>query len=132
MIEFGLSVEQIAQLQDLPLEVVQQASQLFHQQNVAAFVELLNNQRSLFSQQDLAALVELIQPLPDKIEDLSYAIAQWCKQEGHTPLLILWRQIRADLLMAMVEKLLGKTSDIQETPSASLNKAMVQNAIASE
>ncbi|MEQ8975147.1 MAG: hypothetical protein RIE73_32770, partial [Coleofasciculus sp. C1-SOL-03] len=61
-----------------------------------------------------------------------YAIAQWCKQEGHTPLLILWRQIRADLLMAMVEKLLGKTSDIQETPSASLNKAMVQNAIASE
>jgi hypothetical protein len=32
----------------------------------------------------------------------------------------------------MVEKLLGKTSDIQETPSASLNKAMVQNAIASE
>ncbi|MEQ9016496.1 MAG: hypothetical protein RID90_18820, partial [Marinovum algicola] len=79
---------------------------------------LLNNQRSLFSQQDLAALVELIQPLPDKIEDLSYAIAQWCKQEGHTPLLILWRQIRADLLMAMVEKLLGKTSDIQETPSA--------------
>jgi predicted transposase/invertase (TIGR01784 family) len=132
MIEFGLSVEQIAQLQDLPLEVVQQASQLFHKQNVAALVELLNNQGSLFSRQDLAALVELIQPLPDKIEDLSYAITQWCKQEGHTPLLMAWRQIRAGLLIAMVEKLLGKNSDIQETPSAPVNKAMVQNAIASE
>jgi hypothetical protein len=33
--------------------------------------------------------------------------------------------------MAMVEKLLGKTSDIQETPSAPVNKAMVQNAIES-
>jgi len=129
MIEFGLSVEQIAQLQDLPVEVVQQASRLFHQQNVAAFVELLNNQRSLFSQQDLAALVELIQPLPDKIEDLSYALAQWCKQEGHAPLLILWHQIRAGLLMATVEKLLGKHSDTQETPSVPVNKAMVQNAI---
>jgi predicted transposase YdaD len=54
MIEFGLSLEQIVQLQDLPLEVVQQAAQSFHEQNVAAFIELLNNQRSLFSSQDLA------------------------------------------------------------------------------
>ncbi|MEQ8467827.1 Rpn family recombination-promoting nuclease/putative transposase [Coleofasciculus sp. E1-EBD-02] len=131
MIEFGLSVEQIAQLQDLPLEVVQQASQLFHQQNVAALVELLNNQRSLFSQQDLAALVELIEPLPDKIEDLSYAIAQWCKQEGNAVQLMAWRQIRSGLLSAMVEKLLGRNSDTQETPSVSVNKAMVQNAVES-
>jgi len=131
MIEFGLSVEQIAQLQDLPVEVVQQAFRLFHQQNVAAFIELLNNQRSLFSRQDLVTLVELIQPLPDKIEDLSYALAQWCKQEGQPPLLILWHQIRAGLLMATVDKLLGKNSDTQETPSVPVNKAMVQNAIES-
>jgi hypothetical protein len=49
-----LRKEQIAQLQDLPLEVVQQAAQSFHEQNVAAFIELLNNQRELFSPQDLA------------------------------------------------------------------------------
>lgn len=54
MIEFGLSFEQIALLQDLPLEVVQQAAQSFNEQNVAAFIELLNNQRELFSPQDLA------------------------------------------------------------------------------
>ncbi len=56
MIEFGLSLEQIAQLQDLPLEVAQQAAQSFHEQNVAAFIELLNNQRELFSPQGLADL----------------------------------------------------------------------------
>jgi len=58
MIEFGLKKEQIPQLQDLPLEVVQQAAQSFHEQNVAAFIELLNNQRELFSPQDLADLAQ--------------------------------------------------------------------------
>jgi len=42
-----------------------------------------------------------------------------------------WRQIRSGLLSAMVEKLLGRNSDTQETPSVSVNKAMVQNAIES-
>ncbi|GAB4205221.1 MAG: hypothetical protein Fur006_61130 [Coleofasciculaceae cyanobacterium] len=71
MIEFGLSWEQIAQLQDLPLEAVQQAAQLFYEQNVAAFIELLNPQRELFSSQDLADLARLIDPLPDNIADFS-------------------------------------------------------------
>ncbi|MEQ9367613.1 MAG: Rpn family recombination-promoting nuclease/putative transposase [Coleofasciculus chthonoplastes F3-SA18-01] len=131
MLQFGLSLEQIAQLQDLPVDVVQQTSHLFHQQNVAAFVELLHHQRSLFSPQDLAELAFLIQPLPDKIEDLSCAIAQWCKQEGNAAQLMAWRQIRSGLLSAMVEKLLGRNSDTQETPSVSVNKAMVQNAVES-
>ena len=131
MLQFGLSLEQIAQLQDLPVDVVQHTSHLFHKQNVAAFVELLHHQRSLFSPQDLAELAFMIQSLPDKIEDLSCAIAQWCKQEGHAAQLMAWRQIRSGLLSAMVEKLLGRNSDTQETPSVSVNKAMVQNAIES-
>ena len=66
MLEFGLSLEQIAQLQDLPLEVVEQAAHSFHEQNLAAFIELFNHQRSLFSPQDLADLASLIAPLPDQ------------------------------------------------------------------
>ncbi|MEQ9482645.1 Rpn family recombination-promoting nuclease/putative transposase [Coleofasciculus sp. F4-SAH-05] len=128
MIQFGLSWEQIAQLQDLPLEFVQHASRLFAQQNVVAFVELLNHQRQLFSPQDLAELAFLIQPLPDKLEDLSDAIAQWCQQEAHTAQREAWRQICSGLLSATVEKLVTNPDTLQ-TPSAILNKAMVQNAI---
>ncbi len=129
MIEFGLRKEQIAQLQDLPLEVVKLAVQSFHEQNVAAFIELLNNQRELFSPQDLAELAQLIEPIPDKIEDLSNAIAQWCSQEGHSAQLDALRQVLQPLSSATVEFLLGTNPDSVQTPESPLNKQMLQNAI---
>jgi DNA-binding transcriptional MerR regulator len=129
MLEFGLSLEQIAELQDLPLAAVQQAARSFHEQQIAAFIELLERQRSLFSPQDLADLAELIEPLPDRTEDLSNAIVQWCKQEGHSAQLEAWRQVLSGLLSARVEKLLGTHPDTLPTPSSAIDKATLQKAI---
>jgi predicted transposase/invertase (TIGR01784 family) len=129
MIEFGLSLEQIAQLQDLPLDVVEQATQLFHEQNVAAFIELLNHQRELFSSQDLADLARLIESLPDQIEDLSNALARWCSQQEHSAQLDALRQVLQSLSSANVELLLGTNPDTVQTPEYPLNKSALQNAI---
>jgi uncharacterized protein YjeT (DUF2065 family) len=129
MIEFGLSLDQIAQLQDLPLEVVQQATQFFHEQNVAAFIELLNNQRELFSPQDLADLAQLIEPLPDNIEDLSKALAQWSKREERSSHLKALCQGIQSLSSGTLEKLLETNTGIVQTPEPPLNKQILQNAI---
>jgi len=129
MIEFGLRLPQIAQLQDLPLEVVQQTERLFLKQKVAAFIELLNNQRDLFSAQDLAELQQWIAPLPNQVEDLSEAIAQWCNQESHTQQRQAWRQILSDLWQATVETILKtypKTLDLTSSP---VTKQMLQQGI---
>ncbi len=97
--------------------------------NVAAFIELLNNQPELFSSQDLADLAQLIEPIPDKIEDLSNALAQWYSQEGHSAQLDALRQMLQALSSATVEKLLGTDTGIVQTPESPLNKQMLQNAI---
>ncbi|MEW6490973.1 MAG: Rpn family recombination-promoting nuclease/putative transposase [Cyanobacteriota bacterium] len=129
MLQLGLSLEVIAEALDLPVEVVQQAAYSFSEQNIAAFIELLNHQRELFSSQDLAQLAQLIAPLPDKIEDLCNAIAQWCKQEEHSAQLEAWRQVLSGLLSATVEKLIGTNADTASTSECPLNKSTLQNAI---
>jgi len=131
MMQLGLSLEMIAEGLDLPLKVVQSATQSFAQQDVAAFIELLTHQRELFSAQDLANLAELIKPLPDKVENLSYAIAQWCKQDGHSAQLQAWRHVLSGLLAATVEQFLERNLESLDTPSPALNKAMLQQAIES-
>ena len=129
MLEFGLSLEQIAQLQDLALAVVQQAAKSFQEQNIAAFIELLNHQRELFSPQDLAELAGLIDPLPDKIEDLSNALIRWCSQQEHSAQLDALRNVLQSLSSANVERLLGTNPDTVPSPSYPLNKSALQNAI---
>jgi len=129
LMQLGLSGEMIAEGLDLPGQVVQQAARLFGQQNVMAFIELLQHQRSLFSPQDLADLAELIEPLPDKIEDLSEAIAQWCKQDGHSPQRQAWRDLVSGKVNAMVEELLATNLASLETLEPSVNKANLQQAI---
>jgi len=129
MIEFGLSLSQIAQLQDLPLEVVQQTEGLFQQQKVAAFIELLTNQPDLFSAQDLAQLKQWVAPVPDQIEDLSEAIAQWCNQESHAIQRQAWRQVLSDLWQATVETILKTYPDTLNIPSSLLTKQMLQQGI---
>jgi predicted transposase/invertase (TIGR01784 family) len=129
LMQLGLSVEMIAEGLDLSVEVVQQASQFFYEQNVVAFIELLQDQRSLFSPQDLAELAELIEPLPNTIEDLSNAIAQWCKQDGHSLQRQAWRDLVSGKVAAMVEELLATNLASLETFEASVNKAILQQAI---
>ena len=108
MMQLGLSVEMIAEGLDLSVEVVQQVAPSFAEQNVMAFIELLNNRRLLFSTQDLAELAELIKPLPDKIETLSDAIAQWCKQDAHSLQRQAWRDCLSGKLAATVEEWLAQ------------------------
>ncbi|MEQ9232781.1 Rpn family recombination-promoting nuclease/putative transposase [Coleofasciculus sp. E2-BRE-01] len=129
LMQLGLSVEMIAEGLDLPGEVVQPAARLFAEQNVVAFIELLQHQRSLFSPQELAELAELIEPLPNKIEDLSEAIAQWCKQDGHSLQRQAWRDRVSGKVAAMVEELLATNLASLETLRPSVNKAILQQAI---
>lgn len=49
----------------------------FHQKNITAFIEVLNNKRSLFSPEDKANLTQLFSSLPDEEEKLSTAISTW-------------------------------------------------------
>jgi len=131
MMQLGLSVEMIAEGLDLPLNVVQLAAQSFYEDNVAAFIELLNHRRSLFSSQVLAELAELIEPLPDKIETLSDAIAQWCKQDAHSLQRQAWRDCLSGKLAATVEEWLAQNLETLETFELSVNKGILQQAIAS-
>jgi len=129
MMQLGLSVEMIAEGLDLPMNVVQSAAESFFQHNVAAFIELLNHHRLLFSTQDLVELAQLIQPLPNTIEMLSDAIAQWCKQDVHSPQRQAWRQVVSGFWGATVETVLATNLETLETLSYSVNKARLQQAI---
>ncbi|NJM23778.1 MAG: hypothetical protein HC836_47155 [Richelia sp. RM2_1_2] len=52
----------------------------FSEQNIKAFIELLNNQPSLFSCQELEELEKEVASLKDDIEELSKFISAWYLQ----------------------------------------------------
>ncbi|MBS0015470.1 MAG: hypothetical protein KFF72_03745 [Arthrospira sp. SH-MAG29] len=49
----------------------------FDEQNLAAFVQLLQEQPQLFTDSQRQELLELIEPLADDTETLSLAISEW-------------------------------------------------------
>lgn len=49
----------------------------FHEQNIAAFIQLVKTQRMLFSAQDWANLDKIVATLPDDEEKISEVIASW-------------------------------------------------------
>ncbi|CAD5932026.1 hypothetical protein PCC9214_01349 [Planktothrix tepida] len=49
----------------------------FYQQNLEAFLQLLQQQPQLFTESKRQELLAVIEPLPDEIETLSVAIASW-------------------------------------------------------
>lgn len=61
------------------------------EQNIQAFVELIESQPSLFSVEDQANLWQLISTLPHDAEQISNAIADWCnsREKIHNALLPL-------------------------------------------
>ena len=123
LIQLGLSLVQIAGALKLSLEVVQQTAKSFHQQNVTAFIELLNNHPSLFTPETLAELVQLITPLPDNIEELSKAIVNWCQAKEDAQILDSLNQIRQSLVSATVP------GNNPETPDNQPNKIILENAL---
>ena len=130
MIEFGLSKDAIAQLLDLPPEVVQQAANVFHQQNLAAFIQVVNGERSLFSPQDFVELEQLIAPLPNNLEELSIAIINWYKQPEKSQIMNQLIQIRQTLTSNTFESGSQTDTGTVETPENQLNKQTLLNAIA--
>ncbi|HEY9666110.1 MAG TPA: Rpn family recombination-promoting nuclease/putative transposase [Coleofasciculaceae cyanobacterium] len=128
MFQLGLSLQVIAQSLDLPLEVVQEAVQTFHKQNLNAFIQLLNSQRVLFSLSDLAELTRLIAPLPDNIEELSNAIASWSNQQEQSQILKALHQVRQALLKSTIEEV-SETNSETTISDYSLNKQTLQNAV---
>jgi DNA-binding transcriptional MerR regulator len=122
LLELGLSLQAIPEALDLPLELVQPVAELFYQQNITAFIELLKNQRSLFSAEDLAELAGLIAPLPDQIEDLSSAISLWCKQEQRSAQRNALKQVRQTLSS---DTLIGEVNSSE----LAINKQMLLESI---
>lgn len=102
----------------------------FDEQNLEAFIELLTHKRSrLFTPEDIANLAKLIDRLPDDIEKLSVAIADWYQKRPK----ILDAQL--DLLNNLSTTRTtfdriptAKVGEIQ-TPDNPLNKQALQNAI---
>lgn len=84
--------------------------------------------RSLFSPQDLTDLEQLINPIPDDIEELSKAIATWCKQEERSQILKTLVEVRQTLSSSTFENVSDTTTDSQ-TSNYSLNKQTLQNAL---
>ncbi len=131
LLPMGLSLEQIAQALDLPLEIVQttvrkirRESMPFSDQNVDAFIELLTEQRSLFTPEDLAELEELVAPLPDDIEVLSNVISEWCEEHPEID------EAQLKLLPDNSgERAPGSKEGKVKTPNYELNKQTLQNAI---
>ncbi|MFY7806513.1 MAG: hypothetical protein ACOVQ7_24130 [Limnoraphis robusta] len=87
LLEFGLSLEQIAQCLDVSLEFVQQTiTQIqgkfmsFSEKNIYTFIELLTQQRSIFSSEQLDELNQLVEPLSDDVDTLSDAISEWSEK----------------------------------------------------
>ena len=74
-------------------------------------------------------MAELIKALPDQVEDLSNAIAQWCKQDGHSPQRQAWRDVVSGKVAATVEEGLATNLASLETVESSVNKATLQQAI---
>ncbi len=112
MIEFGLTQEAIAHLLDLPVNEVQQAVEYFHIQNIASFIEFVNNQKSLFSPEDITNLSQFIETFPDDIPSLSKGLIYWCKQDGHFRYIEAWRRVK-----------------ITQLSDYTLNKETLKNAI---
>lgn len=49
------------------------------EQNIQAFVKLIQSQPSLFSSDDRTELLELVSTLPNEVKPISNALVRWCK-----------------------------------------------------
>lgn len=129
LIQLGLSFQTIAEALDLPLEVVQRVGESFQQQYVTAFIELLNQERSLFSPEELAQLAELIAPLPDRMGELSNAIAVWLREAEHSVQLNALKEVLKMMGNGNFENMMGTNSDSVNSTELTVNKQVLLAAI---
>jgi hypothetical protein len=97
------------------------------EQNIAAFIQLLNNRSSLFSSGDLAELEQLITTLPDDNEKISREISIWYETKPK----IMDAQLK--LLQKIISQIDDRApgSDKGHVPKSdpNINKQTLENAI---
>jgi DNA-binding transcriptional MerR regulator len=135
LLEFGLSLEQIAQCLDVSLEFVQQTitHQIqgkfmpFSEKIIYTFIELLTQQRSIFSSEQLDELNQLVEPLSDDVDTLSNQISLWIDKNPKI------KESQDKLLDKMngnsSEKAPGSGEGNIPKPIIALNKKTLKNAI---
>jgi hypothetical protein len=111
----------------------------FYQQNLQAFVRLLQKQPQLFSESKRQELMLLIEPLPDDLETLSVAIASW--YENHDEIVDAQLEILNNSILIenesksdrITELALARTPGINvghvPKPNQQINKETLKNAI---
>lgn len=98
----------------------------FAEQNLDAFIDLLETQPGLFSQENLVNLKEFMSNVPDDTEKLSTAIATWYQKHSK----ILDAQLNIlNKSLSKTERGLGSTKTNSNFPGYQLNKQTLLNAI---
>ncbi|CAD5968585.1 hypothetical protein PCC9214_03659 [Planktothrix tepida] len=114
----------------------------FYQQNLEAFLQLLQEQPQLFSESKRQELIALIEPLPDDLQTLSVAIASW--YENHDEIVaaqleILNNSNHDEIVDAQLEILNNSILEVGRAPGTNvgnvpklnqqINKETLKNAI---
>ena len=134
MIAFGMNLETIAQLLDLPVNFVRQAINKIERESMSvseraidSFIELLTQQRSLFSPEQLTELAQLVEPLSDEIDVLAAAIATWC--ENNPAIVEAQAKLLEPLTPSNASEKVSQSSGSSESTGDRLNKQTLTNAI---
>ncbi|NES74004.1 MAG: hypothetical protein F6K24_56880, partial [Okeania sp. SIO2D1] len=78
LVKLGLSLEQIAQGLELPIETVRKATD--PQVILAAFVRLLKEHSEVFSSEQLEELTQLLTSVADNEQEIASNISTWLKR----------------------------------------------------
>lgn len=98
----------------------------FYQQNLEAFLQLLEEQPQLFTESKRQELMALIEPLPDDGEKLSIAIASW--YENHDEIESAQLKILNNSRLE-ADRLPGTKVGNVPQPNQKINKETLKNAI---
>ncbi len=99
----------------------------FYQQNLQAFLRLLQEQPQLFTESKRQELIALIEPLPDDLETLSFAIASW--YENYDEIVDAQLEIMDDSSMLAVDRIPGTNFGNVPKPNQQIHKETLKNAI---
>ncbi|MBD2483394.1 hypothetical protein [Planktothrix sp. FACHB-1365] len=111
----------------------------FYQQNLQAFMRLLQEQPQLFTESKRQELIALIEPLPDDVEQLSIAIASWyetydeivdAQLEILNNSILIENESKSDLITELaVARIPGTPVGYVPKPNQQINKETLKNVI---
>ncbi|CAC5345933.1 MULTISPECIES: hypothetical protein [Planktothrix] len=99
----------------------------FYQQNLQAFMRLLQEQPQLFGDSKRQELIALIESLPDDLETLSLAIASWYETDDE--IVDAQLEIMDDSSILAVDRIPGTNFGNVPKPNQQINKETLKNAI---